>query len=146
MTLDHERQRVLVVFRSPPKFAAFNWQTGDVVTEVDTCGDADDLFLDAKRKLIYITCGTGFIDVLRADDSKYSRLTRIPTVVGAPHWNFCPRHGSLVFRRTRSSWRAAFHLDLPGDALNTGCNHACEVGSGDAMGFSSIFVRAHRSS
>lgn len=76
MTLDHERQRVLVVFRSPPKFAAFNWQTGDVVTEVDTCGDADDLFLDAKRKLIYITCGTGFIDVLRADDSKYSRLTR----------------------------------------------------------------------
>jgi hypothetical protein len=90
MTLDHERQRVLVVFRSPPKFAAFNWQTGDVVTEVDTCGDADDLFLDAKRKLIYITCGTGFIDVLRADDSKYSRLTRIPTVVGARTGIFVP--------------------------------------------------------
>jgi len=83
MALDQERQRVLVVFRSPPKFAAYNWQTGDVISEVDTCGDADDLFLDAKRQLIYITCGTGFIDVLRADDSKYSRVARIQTVAGA---------------------------------------------------------------
>ena len=95
MTLDAERQRVLVVFRSPPKFAAFSWQTGDVVSEIDTCGDADDLFLDAKRKLIYITCGTGFIDVLKADDSKYSRVTRIGTVAGArtgllsPTWIGC---------------------------------------------------------
>ena len=90
MTLDTERQRVLVVFRSPPKFAAFSWQTGDVVSEIDTCGDADDLFFDAKRKLIYITCGTGFIDVLKADDSKYSRVTRIVTVAGARTGLFVP--------------------------------------------------------
>jgi DNA-binding beta-propeller fold protein YncE len=83
MALDAERQRVLVVFRSPPKFAAFNWQTGDLVSEVDTCGDADDLFLDRKRQRIYITCGAGFIDVLRADDAKYSRLAKITTVAGA---------------------------------------------------------------
>jgi NHL repeat-containing protein len=95
MALDHERQRVLVVFRNPPKFAAFNWRTGDVVSEVDTCGDADDLFLDTKRKLVYITCGTGFIDVLRADDSKYSRLTRIPTVVGARTGIFVPEMDRL---------------------------------------------------
>src|SRR5262245_13183029 len=90
MALDSERQRVLVAFRSPPKFAAFSWQSGDVVSEVDTCGDADDLFFDAKRKLIYITCGAGFIDVLRAEDSKYSRLTRIPTVTGARTGLFVP--------------------------------------------------------
>ena len=83
MALDAERQRVLVVFRSPPKFAAFNWQTGDLVSEVDTCGDADDLFLDRKRQRIYITCGAGFIDVLRADDAKYLRLAKITTVAGA---------------------------------------------------------------
>jgi DNA-binding beta-propeller fold protein YncE len=90
MTLDQERQRVLVVFRSPPKFAAFNWQTGDVVSEIDTCGDADDLFFDAKRKLIYITCGTGFIDVLQADDPKYSRVMRVATVAGARTGLFVP--------------------------------------------------------
>ena len=90
MALDTERQRVLVAFRSPPKFAAFSWQSGNVVSEIDTCGDADDLFLDAKRRLVYVTCGTGFIDVLKADDSKYSRVTRIPTVAGARTGLFVP--------------------------------------------------------
>lgn len=83
MALDTERQRVLVVFRSPPKFAAFNSQTGALIAEVDTCGDSDDLFLDAKRQRIYVVCGTGFIDVLKADDAKYSRVGRITTLAGA---------------------------------------------------------------
>jgi DNA-binding beta-propeller fold protein YncE len=95
MALDHERQRVLVVFRSPPKFIAFNWQTGDVLSEIDTCGDADDVFLDTNRKQVYITCGAGFIDVLRAEDSKYSHLARVPTVAGARTGLFVPDMGRL---------------------------------------------------
>lgn len=83
MALDAERHRVLVVFRSPPKFAAFDWQSGNLISEVDTCGDADDLFLDSKRKRIYIICGAGFIDVLKVDDAKYSRFAKITTVAGA---------------------------------------------------------------
>jgi len=54
-----------------------------LVAEVDTCSDADDLFLDSKRHRVYITCGAGFIDVLRSDDAKYSRLAKITTVAGA---------------------------------------------------------------
>jgi DNA-binding beta-propeller fold protein YncE len=83
MALDHERQLALVVFRNPAKFAAFNLETGSLVAEVDTCGDADDVFIDTKRKQIYITCGAGFIDILKADDPKYSRVVQIPTVPGA---------------------------------------------------------------
>lgn len=83
MALDPQRQRVLVVFRSPPKFAAYNWQTGDLVAEADTCGDADDVFFDSKRQRIYVICGAGFIDVLRADDAKYSRVAKITTIAGA---------------------------------------------------------------
>jgi len=83
MALDPDRQRVLAVFRSPPKFAAFDWQTGALVSEADTCGDADDVFLDSKRQRIYIICGAGFVDVLRADDAKYSRLAKIATIAGA---------------------------------------------------------------
>lgn len=90
MTLDHERQRVLVVFRNPAKFAAFDWKTGGLVSDVDTCGDADDLFLDRKRNLIYISCGAGFIDVLDANDQKYSRIGRIRTVSGARTAFFVP--------------------------------------------------------
>jgi hypothetical protein len=83
MALDSERQLVFVVFRNPAKFAAFKWQTGEPVSVVDTCGDPDDLFADNKRVRIYIICGAGFIDVLRADDPKYRRLAQIPTAAGA---------------------------------------------------------------
>ncbi|HET7382930.1 MAG TPA: hypothetical protein VFJ59_10135 [Pseudolabrys sp.] len=95
MALDHERQLVLVVFRNPAKFAAFNLDTGSLVTEVDTCGDADDLFIDTKRKLVYITCGAGFIDVLNADDPKYPRVAQIPTVAGARTGLFIPEMNRL---------------------------------------------------
>ena len=83
MALDTERHRVLVAFRNPAKLAAFNWQTGSVISEVDLCGDADDLFLDAKRNRVYVTCGAGFIDILKADDPNYPRQARISTVPGA---------------------------------------------------------------
>jgi DNA-binding beta-propeller fold protein YncE len=96
MALDPERKRVLVVFRNPAKFAAFDWQVGGLVSEVDICGDADDLFLDQKRSRIYVTCGAGFIDVLKADDAKYSRVARVPTVAGARTGLFVPEMDRLL--------------------------------------------------
>ena len=95
MALDHERQLALIVFRNPAKFAAFNLDTGSLVAEVDTCGDADDVFIDTKRKRVYITCGAGFIDVLKADDPKYSRVSQIPTVAGARTGLFIPEMDRL---------------------------------------------------
>jgi YVTN family beta-propeller protein len=83
MALDNEHQRVLVVFRNPAKFVALAKDTGAVVAETDTCGDVDDLFLDAKRQRVYISCGQGFIDVLDAHDAAFARLARITTVPGA---------------------------------------------------------------
>ena len=96
MALDTERHRVLIAFRNPAKLAAFDWQIGGVVSEVDICGDADDLFLDAKRNRIYVTCGAGFIDILSADDPKYSRQARITTVSGARTGLFVPEMDRLL--------------------------------------------------
>ena len=108
MALDNERKRVLVVFRSPAKFAALDMQTGAVAGETDACGDADDLFLDAKRKRIYISCGAGFIDVLNADDPKYLRLARVPTVSGARTALFVPQMDQFLLAvRARAAEPAA---------------------------------------
>src|SRR5262245_52678870 len=96
MALDSERHRVLVAFRNPAKLAAFDWEIGGVVNEADICGDADDLFLDPKRNRIYVTCGAGFIDVLSADDPKYSRQARIATVSGARTGLFVPEMDRLL--------------------------------------------------
>ena len=114
MALDVERQRVLVVFRSPPKFAAFNWHTGDLVFEADTCGDADDLFFDSKRQRIYITCGAGFIDILRPDDTRYPRLAKITTVPGARTGLFAGDMDRLfVAARAQSGQPAAIWVYRP---------------------------------
>lgn len=96
MALDPERKRVLVAFRSPAKLAAFDWQIGGLVSEVDICGDADDLFLDQKLNRIYVTCGAGFIDILRADDAKYSRVMRVSTAAGARTGLFLPEMDRLL--------------------------------------------------
>lgn len=96
MALDPDRKRVLVAFRNPAKLAAFDWEIGGLASEVDICGDADDLFVDQKLKRVYVTCGAGFIDVLRADDAKYARLARVPTVAGARTGLFVPELDRLL--------------------------------------------------
>jgi DNA-binding beta-propeller fold protein YncE len=81
MALDSESSHVLAVFRNPPKLGVFDNRDGSIVRMVDTCGDADDLFLDAKRHRVYVSCGAGVIDIF--DARSYERVSRIPTVSGA---------------------------------------------------------------
>jgi len=88
MALDAEAGRVLVMFRSPARLGVFAMQDGAQVAVMESCGDADDLFLDAKRHRIYVSCGEGAIDVV--DAQAYRRVTRIPTVAGARTSFFAP--------------------------------------------------------
>jgi hypothetical protein len=82
MALDEGRNRLLVVFRNPSLLAALDTDTGHVAAQVPTCGDSDDVFIDAKRRQIYVSCGEGAIDVFAADDGLAKR-GHIPTVSGA---------------------------------------------------------------
>jgi DNA-binding beta-propeller fold protein YncE len=88
MALDQETQRVLVMFRNPAKLGVLAMPDGAAVATVDACGDADDIFIDAKRHRIYVSCGEGVIDVL--DAQSYRRVARIPTVPGARTGFFAP--------------------------------------------------------
>src|SRR4051794_40520515 len=48
MALDEASQQVLVVFRNPPTLTAFSMKDGAPVANAGTCGDSDDVFMDAK--------------------------------------------------------------------------------------------------
>ncbi len=95
MALDETAQRVLVAFRAPAKLGAFSTADGQNVANVDLCGDADDVFVDAKRRRAYVSCGQGFIDVFDIRDAAYRRLARIPTVPGARTAYFDPASDRL---------------------------------------------------
>ncbi len=88
MALNSDSSHVLAVFRHPPKLGVFDNRDGSIVRMVDACGDADDLFIDAKRRRIYVSCGAGVIDIF--DAQSYEHLSQIPTVSGARTSLFVP--------------------------------------------------------
>lgn len=91
MALDEAGHRLLVGCRSPPQLVVLNTETGKSVGQVAISGDTDDLFYDAKRKRIYISCGEGAIDVVeQKDPDHYGARERIPTAPGARTSFFSP--------------------------------------------------------
>jgi len=90
MALDENAGHVLVVSRNPARLNTLSMRDGSTVAVIDACGDADDLFLDAKRRRVYISCGEGNLDVLEASESSYRRASRIPTIAGARTSLFVP--------------------------------------------------------
>ena len=88
MAVDSDSNHLLAVFRNPPKLGVFDKRDGSIVRMVDACGDSDDLFVDAKRHRVYVSCGAGVIDIF--DARSYERLSRIPTVSGARTSLFVP--------------------------------------------------------
>jgi YVTN family beta-propeller protein len=89
MAIDPANGHVLVVSRNPPRLIVLA-EDGSTVTQADTCGDSDDLFVDPKRSRVYISCGAGSIDVFAPQGSAYRRLARIPTINGARTSLFVP--------------------------------------------------------
>lgn len=95
MTIDRDRSRVLLAYRSPAALAAFSTD-GEPIASAETCGDVDDLFVDAKRERVYVSCGAGYIDVLEIDGSVYRRIARLPTATGARTSLFVPELDRLL--------------------------------------------------
>ena len=114
MAIDREAHRLLVVFRSPPTLMAFSSQDGHVAAKVETCGNADDVFFDRKRRRVYVSCGAGAVDVLEPDEQGYRRLARVPTVSGARTSLFVPELDRLfVAVRAGSNEPAAIWVFRP---------------------------------
>ena len=81
MAIDEDRQSVISVFRRPARIVRYSMKDGSVLDEKETCSDADDVFVDAKRARIYVVCGQGVVDVL--DRATFERSGRFPTSPGA---------------------------------------------------------------
>jgi hypothetical protein len=95
MVLDPGAHRVLVIFRNPSRLLVLSAADGAVVGDLDTCGDADDVFVDAKRRRVYVVCGAGLVDVFE-DRVGYRRIGRIGTAPGARTGLFVPEMDRLL--------------------------------------------------
>jgi DNA-binding beta-propeller fold protein YncE len=116
MALDAADKRLFAVYRRPAVLAVFDTGSGAVVTRLSTCGDADDVFVDAKRQRVYVSCGEGALDVLQKEDKAYRELGRVATVSGARTSLWVPELDRLFLAvRARGSERAAIWVYRPSD-------------------------------
>ena len=96
MALDEERHRLFVGFRKPAKLAAYDTGSGKVVANLDSPGDADDIFYDGARRRVYVSGGEGSIGIFQQKDADhYDPVAKIPTAAGARTALFVPELNRL---------------------------------------------------
>jgi len=91
MALDETNRRLFVVFRRPAEMQVLDTATGSLVSRLPTVGDADDVFYDSARRLIYVTGGDGAVAVIE----QYREIARLPTRKGARTSLYVPEWGKL---------------------------------------------------
>ena len=107
MALELDAGHILAAFRTPARLGIFSIKDGALIANLEICRDADDVFVDAKRRRVYISCGEGFLDVLDSQENAYSRIARIPTVAGARTSLFVPELDRLILAVRASSGEPA---------------------------------------
>jgi DNA-binding beta-propeller fold protein YncE len=105
MSLDQAANRAHVVFRHPATLAAFDTPSGKKLYSIETCGDSDDVFFDAKRSRAYVSCGEGLIEVIKDQGKSYAKEAKLATVGGARTSLFVPQLDRL-FLAVRANGRA----------------------------------------
>jgi hypothetical protein len=90
MALGESAGIVGIVYRIPARLVLLEAASGTAKADLPTCDDADDLFFDDKRRRIYVSCGSGAVDVFEQSGGKYVASAHIETRSGARTSLFVP--------------------------------------------------------
>jgi len=96
MALDEANHRLFIACRNPAKLVVLNTESGAAVADVDISSDADEVFYDARRRRLYVVCGSGYIDIVGQTDSDHCKpISKVPTAAGARTGLFVPERDAL---------------------------------------------------
>lgn len=96
VALDEAAHRLYVACRKEPMVVVMDTETGKEVGSAPILGGVDDLHFDAKRKLLFASCGEGFLAVLKvADADNIEVADKIATADGAKTCLYVPETGRL---------------------------------------------------
>lgn len=90
MAMNSNGTTLALVFRRPSHLVLLNIADGSTGAEIETCGDADDVFFDAKRNRVYVSCGQGYVDVFDQGNGGLQSVNRLETISGARTALFVP--------------------------------------------------------
>ena len=96
MALDEFNHRLFLGCRNPAKLLIINSESGNIIAQIDIDSDTDDVFYDSSTKQIYVSCGGGYIDVIKqSGPDKYEVTSRIESRSGARTSLFVPELNQL---------------------------------------------------
>ena len=81
MALDDTRKRLFVGCRIPARLVVLDTTSGRIVASLSTIGDADDIFYDAGRRVVYVIGGEGAVEDRKSTrlNSSHQCLSRMPS-------------------------------------------------------------------
>jgi DNA-binding beta-propeller fold protein YncE len=84
LALDEPNGRIFVGLRANPRLAVLDIDSGKEIASLPIPETADDMFLDAQVKRIYISCNSGFVaDISQIDADHYAPVATVATAKGA---------------------------------------------------------------
>jgi DNA-binding beta-propeller fold protein YncE len=84
LAFDAARNRLFIGCRKPGMVVVMDSTSGKEIKGVEIPEGVDDLWLDAKRKRLYASCGEGFLAVIRlGEGDTYEVIEKVPTAKGA---------------------------------------------------------------
>lgn len=107
MAVDPASKAVAIVYRMPARLVVLDADTGRKRFDLSSCGDADDVFFDAKRTRLYVTCGSGSIQVVDAHAGR--EIGRVKSGAGGRTSLYVPALDRLFVAIRNGSGRPA-HL------------------------------------
>jgi len=97
MSLDETNHRLFIGCRLPAKLLVLDTDTGKTISSLDSDSDVDDVYYDRRTKQVYMSCGSGFLDVFQQTDANtYKAIGKIATHSGARTSLFIPEMNKLV--------------------------------------------------
>lgn len=109
MAMDERAQRLFVVCRHPARLLCLDLNSGKIIQELPSVGDADDIFYDTDRRQLYVTGGEGAVSTyVEQGTAMLRQIGRTSTAPGArtsllvSQWNrlfvAAPQRGSQSAR------------------------------------------------
>ncbi len=79
LALDEMNHRVFIATRRPPTFFVFDTETGKVIMKLPSAAQNDDMWLDLRRKRIYVTGNETTTVFEQQDADHYTHVADVPT-------------------------------------------------------------------
>lgn len=108
MALDTLHHRSFIGYRRPATLAVLDSRTGKVISTMPMTGDADDMYFDEPSQKIYVSGGSGYINIFQQKDADtYREIANIPTQRGARTSLLIPRLQLLLVAERAEGNKAA---------------------------------------